>query len=542
MGERRSIVGKGLSLVIALVLVNVLLVTPEWLRAGSDAPWLALEAVLIVGLFTVLPRSRLGVTLAGLTAGALVLISMVALADAVARESLGRELNLYLDIHLARSVYHLMTGTLGLGPAVLILATTIAVVSIVTWVITWLITQLLSPGMTPGWSAFRRATAVAVVAFSVVALAGETPPSLEHRVGFPGVRLVSHQIRYLVRMLDEREVFAAELRAAPSDYSASLDVLSRLQNRDVLLAFVESYGVSAVDDPRYAPIIRPRLDDLASRVAGAGLHLATGQLLAPTQGGQSWFSHLSILSGLWVDNQLRYDLLLASGRDTLINDFHRAGHRTVALMPANTLAWPEGERLGYEEILGRRDIKYAGPALNWVTMPDQFTWSYLEQRIRHSNDDDRPVFVELGLISSHAPWTPILPVLDEWEGIGDGSVFEPWRDAGERPQDLWLDHDRVREHFALAVDYALNAATGYAERYVDDRTLLILMGDHQPAPLITGDGASRAVPVHVISGDPALLEPFWDWGFSRDGFSNTTRNPTGMDAFRDWFVRAYSAP
>ena len=239
---------------------------------------------------------------------------------------------------------------------------------------------------------------------------------------------------------------------------------------------------------------------------------------------------------------MRYDLLLSSGRETLIDDFRRAGHRTVALMPANTLAWPEGERLGYEEILGHADIDYAGPALNWVTMPDQFTWSYLQHTVRDRADDDRPVFAELGLISSHAPWTPILPVLDDWQGIGDGSVFRPWRDAGMRPRDLWLDHDLVREHFARAVGYAIDVVAGYAARYVDNDTLLIVMGDHQPAPLITGDEESRAVPVHVISGDPALVQPFWDWGFSAEATPDTDAPSRGMDAFRDWFINAFSQP
>ena len=341
-------------------------------------------------------------------------------------------------------------------------------------------------------------------------------------------------------MLNERDVFAAELEAAPADYAALPGLLQRLRGRDVLLAFVESYGMSALDDPRYAPVLGPRLDALSARMAAAGLHVATGRLAAPTQGGQSWFSHLSLLSGLWVDNQLRYDLLLAGGRETLIDDFRRAGHRTAALMPANTLAWPEGERLGYDEIWTRRDIDYAGPALNWVTMPDQFTWSFLERRIRKSADP-RPVFAELGLISSHAPWTPILPVLDDWDGIGDGAVFERWRGAGEAPHELWLDHERVREHFALSVDYAVHAATAYAERYVDARTLLLVMGDHQPAPLITGDGATRAVPVHAISGDPALIRPFLEWGFAPGARPGRSRPADGMDAFRDWFVQAFSA-
>jgi len=139
-----------------------------------------------------------------------------------------------------------------------------------------------------------------------------------------------------------------------------------------LIAFIESYGEVALYDQRYTPIILPRLRDLEKRMLDSNLHIVTGKLVAPTQGGQSWFSHGSLLSGLWIDNQLRYDLLLSGERETLIDDFRNAGYRTVALLPANTRPWPEGKLLGYDEILSRRDIDYRGPALNWVTMPDQF--------------------------------------------------------------------------------------------------------------------------------------------------------------------------
>jgi len=344
-------------------------------------------------------------------------------------------------------------------------------------------------------------------------------------------------------MLNEKKVFAAELAHVPTKYADTPGLLHRLQGRDVVVGFIESYGISALNDPRYGAVIRPRLDDLYRRMQNAGLSLVTGTMVAPTQGGQSWLSHGSLISGAWLDNQLRYDLLLASGRETLIDDFKRAGYRTVALMPAITMPWPEGDRLGYDEILAHKDIMYAGPPLNWVTMPDQFTWSFLQHTVRQPKlDDPRPLFAEIGLISSHAPWTPILPVLDDWDAIDDGSIFAPWEHAGERPTDLWLDADRVREHFALSVDYAIAAMTGYAERYLDDQTLLIVLGDHQPAPMITGENMSRAVPVHVISGHPGLVQPFTEWGFRTGAFPDPNQTPHRMDAFRDWLVETFSQP
>ena len=528
--------GGFLSLLIALLVVNVLLIAPVWLLpGGAGRTWLAAEAAAAAVLFALLPRGGWRRAAAWGAAAALLLGSLVGFADAVFRLSLGRALNLYLDIPLAADAGRLVAGVAGTGGALVAGLVLAGAGLLAVRLVAGLLLRSAVPGGRSGELAAGAAAALAV------ALSAGVLPAAGARVAAPAVRQLADQARHALRMLNEREAFAAELDAAPRDYAALPRLLHRLRDRDVLLAFVESYGMSAIEDPRYAPVLGPRLDTLAARMSAAGLHVATGRLAAPTQGGQSWFSHLSLLSGLWVDNQLRYDLLLAGGRETLIDDFRRAGHRTAALMPANTLAWPEGERLGYDEIWTRRDIDYAGPALNWVTMPDQFTWSFLERRIRQSADP-RPVFAELGLISSHAPWTPILPVLDDWDGIGDGAVFERWRGAGEAPHELWLDHDRVREHFALSVDYAVHAATAYAERYVDDRTLLIVMGDHQPAPLITGADATRAVPVHAISGDPALIRPFLEWGFAPGAWPDRSRAADGMDAFRDWFVRVFSAP
>ena len=110
------------------------------------------------------------------------------------------------------------------------------------------------------------------------------------------------------------------------------------------------------------------------------------------------------------------------------------------------------------------------------------------------------------------------------------------------PEELWLDTERVREHYAMSVGYAVHAMASYAERYVDDSVLLIALGDHQPAPLITGDDASWSVPVHVISGDAALVEPFLEWGFVEGAWPDPRAEALGMDHFRDWFVRAYSRP
>jgi len=522
--------------VATLVLANSFLLVPIWiLNRGFGPHLLALEAAILTAAFLLLPAS-LWTRLAAWACGFLVVVvSVLELGDTTARMSLARPLNLYLDIQLLSAVANLLRGTLGAFVGTLVLAGGLIALLSVGALLGFLLSTLHPE------PARRRQSIAGAVALGIVLAA--VPARWLHpsgvALGLPAVQLAREQVRHVRSMMQENDRFTAEMAAAPDRYSGTPGLLDGLDGRDVILAFVESYGISALNDDRYAPTILPRLASMLESFEDAGLYVVTGQLVAPSQGGMSWLGHGSILSGLWLENQLRYDLLLASDRQTLVDDFEAAGYRTTALMPAITMAWPEGERFGYERIYAWQDIAYAGPPLNWVTMPDQFTWSYLERTIRGL--DDRPLFAEVGLISSHAPWTPILPVLEDWESIGDGEVFAPFADAGETPEELWRDGDRVREHYALAVGYAIDAMASYAARYVDDNTVLIALGDHQPAPLITGDDASRAVPVHVIARDPDVLEPFLRWDFL-PGALPPERDGEGrrMDTFRDWFVNAYS--
>jgi hypothetical protein len=107
---------------------------------------------------------------------------------------------------------------------------------------------------------------------------------------------------------------------------------------------------------------------------------------------------------------------------------------------------------------------------------------------------------------------------------------------------VWRDPERVRVQYARALDYVLGVLASYAAHFVDRSTLLIMLGDHQSAPLITGEGAPRDVPIHVIAGDPALLAPFMAWGFT-PGMRPAPHGPARrMDLFRDFFLGAFSEP
>ncbi|MCX8214408.1 MAG: hypothetical protein OTJ97_07890, partial [SAR202 cluster bacterium] len=96
---------KIMRLCAAMTLVNVALLAPWWvLSGGFSPPWLALEAVAIVALFTSFPPKPWVryVALAG--SMTIMAATIVGFGEAALRLSLGRSLNLYSDIWLLSSV------------------------------------------------------------------------------------------------------------------------------------------------------------------------------------------------------------------------------------------------------------------------------------------------------------------------------------------------------------------------------------------------------------------------------------------------------
>lgn len=335
-----------------------------------------------------------------------------------------------------------------------------------------------------------------------------------------------------VRSDIEAEIAHDRFESVPSDR-----MLAHLRGVDVLLLFVESYGRSALELPRYATLTGPTLAAFEQQLAAHGLSAVSGWLTSPSAGGQSWLPTGTLTNGLWLADQARYDTAMESERLTLVRAFTRAGYRTVALKPAVTRPWPEGARMGFGQMYVAGDLGYAGKPYNWITMPDQYTLSVLQRTERQTRA--RPLFAEVSLISSHWPWTPIAPVLDDWGAIGDGHIFSTWADSGD-PEPLWSDPERIRVHYGRAVDYVLKVLSSYVATFADDRTLVIVVGDHQPARVITGDNATRDVPMHVISGDRTLLAPFRAWGFAPGMRPARDLPAKRMDSFRDFFLEAFS--
>ena len=294
-----------------------------------------------------------------------------------------------------------------------------------------------------------------------------------------------------------REIARDRFRATPGDR-----LLTGLRGKDVLLVFVESYGRVAVQGSSFSPRIGAVLDQGTAQLRAAGFSSRSAFLTSPTFGGLSWLAHSTLQAGVRIDTQRGYDQLVHSDRLTLSQAFKRAGWRAVGAMPANKRAWPEGSTFyRFDKIYDRRNVGYRGPGFGLPPMPDQYVLEALHRRElarRH-----RPaLFAEVDLLSSHAPWTRI-PRLIPWDDVGDGSIFDRLPARGvtraSRPE--------ARAAYARSIEYTLSTVLSFVRRYGDDDLVLVVLGDHQPATIVTGQGAGHDVPISVIAHDPRGAGP-----------------------------------
>ena len=531
-------VAAAVTTVLAGLLVVVALLAPDeparvTLGAFARIPVEALVGVVVLLVLSARPRRVVAVT-AGAVLGLLTIVKVFDLGFAAV---LGRPFDLVGDWPLIGSGLDFVAGSLGHLGAV---AAVVAAVVVGAAVLVMLSRSVLRLSRVADRNRRAATSTVAVLgaAWVTCALLGaQLVPGLPIAAG-DAATMVRDRVAQVGAGFADRKAFAAAV--AMDDFGAVPDaeLLTALRGKDVVIVFVESYGRDAIEDPELAPQVVPVLDDGTARLGTAGFAARSGFLTSPVAGGGSWLAHATFFSGLRVDTQQRHDTLVASDRLTLTSAFHRAGWRTVAFMPGTTGEWSEAAFYGHERVYDYPALGYRGPDLGWASLPDQYTMSAFE-RLEHSAPDRQPLLAEIALVSSHAPWRFVPPLVD-WADIGDGTVFGPLA-AGTAPREAaWTAGPAAaRAEYGRAIAYSMRSIVSYAETYGNDDLVLLVLGDHQPAPLVTGDGAGRDVPITVITRDQAVLDLIAPWGW-QDGLRPGPQAPVWpMDAFRDRFLTAF---
>lgn len=520
--------------IVFLALVFLIVTLPDHPDAVTLAAFLRLpvEVPVIALLVLMLRGQAAAMALRVIITVVLGVILFLKLADLGTQSAFQRPFNPYLDGKMLVDGWNLLSGAL--GTAIAALGIVLILLTFCAFVVLLYGSLRVAAGTPSPAREWIRSSAAGVSVGLMVVLA--MPLRLPFVVEAGALPYLQARTTLIATSISDMADFERTLsKQAPTPAAPNF---AKVAGRDVILIFVESYGRSAVEDARYAPIIAPRLSQIEQQLAAKGFSSASRWITSPTVAGLSWLAHGTFLSGLWVDNQARYDRLMMSDWPTLNRQFAAAGWQSVAVMPAITMDWPEAAYYGYDRVLAAKDLGYRGKPYNWVTMPDQYTLSALQRLVR-DRPDRKPVMAEIALISSHAPWTPVASLV-EWAAVGDGTIFDTQADRGPTPKEVWADPERVRQHYIRTIDYSLETIGSYIATYGDD-ALFIVIGDHQPAAIVTGPDASRAVPMHVITRDAALLADFTAKGFT-EGLHPRANGDLAMSAVKELLIETLSKP
>jgi phosphatidylglycerophosphate synthase len=350
---------------------------------------------------------------------------------------------------------------------------------------------------------------------------------------------VFHEVRTVQADIRDNAVFATEIshdafRNTPGD-----QLLTDLRGKDVLLVFVESYGQVSVQGSPFSPAIDSLLDTGTKQLSKAGFSARSAFVNAPGFGGISWLGHSTLQSGVWANSQRRYNELVGSHRFTLTDAFNRAGWRTINFAPADDRDWPEGSSFyHYDKLYDRRDLGYRGPSFTYAPMPDQYMFSAL-QRLELSKPHRRPVFGEVDTVSSHMPWNRI-PRQIPWGQVGNGSIYNRIPMYRE-PDSFWWHPNQVKAAYARSLEYSLNVLISFVQHSSDKNLVLVAVGDEQPLPIVSGQGANHNVPISIIAHDPAVLKRTAGWGWVPGLLPSPQAPVSPMSAFRDRFLTAFGS-
>jgi hypothetical protein len=352
--------------------------------------------------------------------------------------------------------------------------------------------------------------------------------------------LVYDDLHKVQEEIHDQGVFAKEIRHDPLRNVATDRLLTALRGKDVVLVFIEAYGQEAVQGTSFSPGVDNAIVEGNKRLASAGFSSRSGFLTSATFGGLSWLAHSSLESGLSVHNQLRYNQLLSAKRLTLADAFKRAGWRTVDVPLENDRPWPQGKAFyHWDKIYDRYQLGYHGPTFVYAAMTDQFAYLAL-QRLELGKKHRRPLFAEVDTVSSHEPWERI-PEEIGWNQIGNGSIYRHLPENTNLDSPFWTTPKRVQAAYGRSIVYALTALTSFVQHYGKKNLVMIVLGDHQPLPVVSGFNANHDVPISIIAHDPSVLKRVSSWGW-RAGLRPRPNAPVWpMSAFRNRFLGAFDS-
>lgn len=369
--------------------------------------------------------------------------------------------------------------------------------------------------------------------------------SLQLIPGFPvastsAAGLAVAQVRATQAAFADQRLFEQTIHSPdPEARMPAADLLTGLRGKDVIIAFVESYGQVSIQGTTFSPGIDAVLRQANASLARAGWSTQSAWVNAPSYGGTSELAHSTLQAGVWVNSTQRYAELIGTSRFTLSDAFDKAGWHTVNDSPSDGPSWPPGKTFyHFDQLLTRFNSGYRGPTFSYSPMPDQYTLADF-QRLE-LGPGHKPVMAEIDLTSSHWPWAP-LPAMVPWNEVGDGSIFDPMPARSESRITVERSANLERQFYAKSMQYSLQALTSWVTELNDPNLVLILLGDEQPdTPISTPGRTSHELPISIIARDPSVFRQIVSWRWQQGLVPGRNAPLEQMNAFRNQFLDAFS--
>jgi phosphatidylglycerophosphate synthase len=524
--------------VLACLLVWFALVAPDQIHLLSPGTFvrIPLEGLLVVALVLLLPARTRGIValFVGVVLGPLTIVKLL---DMGFFEALGRPFDPMLDWSYFGPAVGLLSDSVGRPTAMVSVVAAGVLCAAILIFMPFSVLRLTRLAGRHRNTSIQAVTALGVV-WILCAVLGLQIVSGAPIASTSAASLAYDQVSRVHTDLKAKGQFADvasgdAFRNTPGD-----ELLTGLRGKDVVIAFVESYGKVAVQGSAFSPKVDAVLDAGTSQLQAAGFSSKSAFLTSSTFGGISWLAHSTLQTGLWVDNQQHYNTVVASDRFTLSDAFKRAGWRTVVDVPSNTHDWPQATSFyHYDQTYNAYNVGYLGPRFSYARMPDQYTLSAF-QRMELAKINRPPVMAEIDLVSSHTPWA-LLPHMIDWSQVGDGSVFDGMPEQGQPRSVVWRSAKHVRAAYGQSIEYSMSSLISFVQTYHDSNLVLVVLGDHQPSTTVSGYGASHDVPISIIAHDPKVIDRISGWGWQNGLRPHPDAPVWPMDSFRDRFLSAY---
>lgn len=521
---------ESIGLAVALFILNASLTFQSaWPTPGVR--WqglLSIElVVLVVALAAVTARGRMAS--ARILRGVAIVWSALALshyAEVTAAALYGRELNLYWDLRFVPDVTAMLANPTRVWVVVLAVAAVLCGLGLLYVVIRWAIGRV-AVALAQPWP--RRVISGAAGLIAILWIGQHVGAGFPERPQFAAP--VSETYVRQARLLSATLSGSADLPPSPPMNSD----LSLIKGADVFLFFIEAYGAISYERPEFAGPVAADRARLETAIHDSKHEVVSAFVTSPTFGGSSWLAHITLLSGVDIRSHDANALLMTERRGTLVTRFKEHGYRAIAVMPGLWQDWPEGAFYKFDEIYGGSRLDYHGPPFGWWDMTDQFVLARLKA-LEVDRAERPPLFVLFPTISTHIPFVPTPPYQPDWSRIlTDHPYDEAEVNRAYLQQPDWLDLGRS---YAGALSYMYKSLAGFLRLPTERDFVMVMVGDHQPAAAVSGEGASWDVPVHVIANRRELLDRLVAAGF-RPGLTPARPSLGPMSALTSTLLDAF---